>query len=69
MKAAMKARGTKRPASDVALTPELLPDDINEKIALRAYQIFERRGGSWGHELEDWLEAERSVREEAARPA
>jgi hypothetical protein len=65
----MKRNGKKRATVEAALTPELLPDDINEKVAFRAYQIYERRGGQPGHELEDWLEAERSVREEDLRPA
>jgi hypothetical protein len=65
----MKAHSKKRTSSEVVVAPELLPDDMYEKIALRAYQIFERRGGESGHDLEDWLEAERGVREEAARPA
>jgi hypothetical protein len=65
----MKAHGRKRTSSEVVVTPELMPDDVYEKIALRAYQIFERRGGETGHDLEDWLEAERSVRDEAVRPA
>ena len=33
-----------------------------EDIARVAYQLFERRGGIHGHDLEDWLEAERIVR-------
>ena len=33
-----------------------------EDIARVAYQLFERRGGEHGHDLEDWLEAERIVR-------
>ena len=65
----MKRDGKKPATVEAALTPELLPDDVNEKVALRAYQIYERRGGQSGHELEDWLEAERSVREESVRPA
>lgn len=33
-----------------------------EEISRVAYQLFERRGGVHGHDLEDWLEAERIVR-------
>jgi hypothetical protein len=32
-----------------------------EKIALHAYQIFLERGGLHGHDVEDWLEAERRL--------
>lgn len=31
---------------------------IQEAIAHRAYEIFERRGGAEWHELEDWCQAE-----------
>lgn len=34
-----------------------------ELIRARAYQIFESRGRSDGHALEDWLEAEREVKD------
>jgi len=33
-----------------------------EEIARVAYELFERRGFEHGHDLEDWLEAERIVR-------
>lgn len=35
---------------------------IDEAIAHRAYEIFERRGGMGWHELEDWRRAESEVR-------
>lgn len=35
---------------------------VEEAIARRAYQIFERRGGMGRHELEDWRQAESEVR-------
>jgi len=37
---------------------ECLPDLIRK----RAYQIFETRGRQPGHELEDWLQAERETK-------
>jgi hypothetical protein len=33
----------------------------HEQIAQRAYQIALARGGAPGHELEDWLQAERAL--------
>lgn len=42
-----------KPAS--ALTPAE-PD-----IAVRAYEIFLSRGASHGHDLDDWLQAEREL--------
>jgi hypothetical protein len=35
---------------------------VDEVIARRAYEIFERRGGEARHELEDWRQAESDVR-------
>jgi len=35
---------------------------IDKAIARRAYQIFEQRGGTGWHELEDWRQAESEVR-------
>lgn len=32
-----------------------------EEIARRAYQIYLERGGTPGHELEDWTRAEREL--------
>lgn len=32
-----------------------------EKIALRAYEIYLERGGSPGNPLEDWVRAEREL--------
>ncbi len=32
-----------------------------EEIELRAYQIYLERGGVEGHEVEDWLQAEREL--------
>ena len=31
---------------------------VEEQIRLRAYQLFERRGGEHGRALDDWLQAE-----------
>ena len=33
-------------------------------VARRAYEIYERRGGSHGRDFDDWLEAERELRGE-----
>jgi len=35
---------------------------VPEFIRRRAYQIFECRGGQSGHELDDWLQAEREIK-------
>lgn len=34
---------------------------VEEKIRIRAYLIFEKRGGEHGHDLADWLQAEAEI--------
>jgi hypothetical protein len=45
---------TKKPATPVKSEPE----DLDQQIRIRAYQLYEARGREDGHELEDWLRAE-----------
>jgi hypothetical protein len=42
-------------------------DPITEAIARRAFELFLARGGQHGHDLDDWLQAEREFAE-AAKP-
>jgi hypothetical protein len=50
------ARGTKRGNGSPASMND--PD----AVARRAYEIYQRRGGSHGADLDDWLEAERQLK-------
>jgi hypothetical protein len=34
---------------------------LNERIARKAYELYEQRGWQHGHDLDDWLEAERMI--------
>jgi DUF2934 family protein len=34
---------------------------LEHEIRLRAYDLYERRGGTDGHALDDWLQAESEV--------
>lgn len=44
-----------------AETPrQAAPSD--QEVAARAYEIYEKRGGSHGNDMEDWLQAERELR-------
>src|SRR5262245_16378982 len=43
-----------------------LPADLAERIASRAYELARLRGFSPGHEVDDWLQAEREI--EAGEP-
>lgn len=37
------------------------PEDRRERIAAKAYELWEQHGCRHGHDLEDWLEAEAIV--------
>ena len=39
----------------------LLRSTREQEIRVRAYEIYLKRGGQPGHELEDWLQAEREL--------
>jgi hypothetical protein len=45
-----------------------LQDDIHRKVAEAAYYIAEGRGFEPGHELEDWIAAERQIADELVIP-
>ena len=39
-------------------------ESTSQQIQERAYELFLKRGGQPGHELEDWLQAEREIQPE-----
>jgi Protein of unknown function (DUF2934) len=63
----MKHKGTQNTRKEAVVTSKERPDDRHAEVARRAYELFERRGGERGHEIDDWLEAERSLREDTTR--
>jgi hypothetical protein len=62
-KAKAAARGTSRPRPQPA-KPIELPEGMWERIAKKAYELYEQRGRQGGRALEDWLEAEAIVMDE-----
>jgi hypothetical protein len=50
-----------QPESAVKESEVLLRSTREEEIRNRAYEIYLQRGGQSGHELEDWLQAEREL--------
>ena len=40
---------------------------LYERIAQRAYELYEQHGRQAGYELEDWLQAEREIRSASAK--
>jgi hypothetical protein len=45
----------------------VVPALSSEEIERRAYEIFMARGAEPGHDLEDWLQAERELLDEIRR--
>lgn len=41
-------------------------DVAKDDIARRAYQRYEERGREPGHEMDDWLEAERDIKQRSS---
>lgn len=37
------------------------PTDVEDQISRRAYELYLARGGEAGHDLEDWLRAEKEI--------
>lgn len=56
--ASPRAAAPERPRAKTKRNP------VIREIELRAYQIYLGRGATDGHDLDDWLEAERQVLEE-----
>jgi hypothetical protein len=47
-----------------AVTPAIQPPVVSptdDSVAARAYRLFEARGRQHGHDVADWLEAEREM--------
>lgn len=48
---------------------EISPEDINRAIQLKAYELYEQRGGDNGSQLDDWVKAESLVRSQYEKSA
>ena len=60
-----KKTSTLAPKSDEP--PVLIP--IEQQIQQRAYELYEQRGRTDGHDLDDWLQAEYEIRGRQANAA
>ena len=56
---AVKSESARKPLTDARRT--IVPINLEEEIRRRAYQLYEERGCTPGHENDDWLVAEREV--------
>lgn len=57
----------RRQSDNVVMTPIVVPDALSatstdHHVDRRAYELYEQRGGYHGHDLDDWLQAERELR-------
>jgi Protein of unknown function (DUF2934) len=41
-------------------------DDWRARVAVLAYSFYQRRGHEDGHDVEDWIQAEKTIRDEIA---
>jgi Protein of unknown function (DUF2934) len=57
-----RSQGTRPNDSDIAPIVEQFGDVPQTEIARRAYELYEQRGGADGHDIDDWLLAERELR-------
>ena len=57
------------PSTGSALVQPETPLNLEDQIRRRAYEIYEQRGGEHGHDVEDWLRAEKQITETQTRSA
>jgi hypothetical protein len=60
------------PNSKIKRTPTPITEaskNIEERIRLRAYELYVARGREDGHDLDDWLRAESEITGKAAKAA
>jgi hypothetical protein len=57
---------TKKPSTNEITPPTIMKPEpeLYDQVARTAYDLFVRRGGVHGHDVDDWIEAERRVRTE-----
>ena len=60
----MAARASVRPKKGM---PKTADRPAEEQVRIRAYEIYLERAGSYGSDVDDWLQAEAEVK--AAQPA
>jgi hypothetical protein len=49
-------------AADAPLTAPTAQEPTHADIAMRAYDLYQRRGGDHGHDWDDWFRAEGELR-------
>lgn len=60
--------GAQSPAATGSAQKFMWPEDRRERIAAKAYELWEQRGCRHGHDLEDWFDAEALVIQSLQEP-
>ena len=58
---------TKTPEKKPPMPAEIDPQQVEEVIRRRAYELYEARGCEHGHDFDDWLHAEEEVIQSKSR--
>ncbi len=54
----------KKTAKKIKAERKITADEFIARVRMKAYELYEKRNYSHGKDLDDWLEAERIVKEE-----
>ena len=62
----VRARSKTLRKNDPSTVPPLTlsDDELYARVARKAYDLYQQRGEEFGHDLDDWLTAERLVKDE-----
>jgi Protein of unknown function (DUF2934) len=60
-KSTKQAKPGRRGSANASAPSAGVSGAYDEAIARRAHELFQARGGLHGHDLDDWLEAERQI--------
>jgi DUF2934 family protein len=64
-----KAKGASVTAADGAPTSSVPSVTVTDSdVARRAYELYQIRGGDHGHDVDDWIEAERELQRPSSPP-
>lgn len=58
------SKSAKRASARAVAAPSELPDGMWDRIAKKAYELWDARGQREGYALQDWLDAEQIVMDE-----
>ena len=45
--------------------PSMSKEDLSKLVEKKAFELYEKRGKKAGHSMDDWLEAERIVKQKS----